>query len=102
MMTDDDYQTWVVWHTYDMTKPLDQRFINTVQVPIKNPVTGKVTMYLMKKEDAMTQDSTEPNLKANTPRNLTLRAWAWIKSHPEHAIRGSIFIAGLVLGAVLF
>ena len=50
----------------------------------------------------MNEDTTEPNLRANTPRNLFLRAVAWAKAHPEHAIRGAIFASGVLLGAVLF
>lgn len=46
-------------------------------------------------------DDTEPNLRANTPRNLMLRGLAWCRAHPEHAIRGAIFAAGVLLGYAL-
>ena len=47
-------------------------------------------------------DPTLPPRQPNTPRVLLRRAWAWCRAHPEHALRGAIFAAGVVLGAVLW
>ena len=49
----------------------------------------------------MTDDATDPNLRANTPRNLFLRAKAWAVGHPEHALRGVVFLAGVLIGKFL-
>ena len=46
----------------------------------------------------MSDDSTEPNLKANTPRNLLLRGWATAQAHPDKAIALILIVAAFILG----
>ena len=47
-------------------------------------------------------DDTLPPRQPNTIRTFLQRAVAWAKAHPEHALRGAIFAAGVVLGAWLW
>ena len=46
----------------------------------------------------MTDDTTEPNLRANTPRNLFLRGLRWAKAHPEAARLLVVAAACLAIG----
>lgn len=49
----------------------------------------------------MSDDPTLPPRQPNTIRTFLQRGIAWAKAHPEHAIRGAIFAAGVIVGALL-
>ena len=53
----------------------------------------------------MSNEDTVPPRQPNTPRNLFLRGLAWAKAwavgHPEHALRGVVFLAGVLIGKFL-